>query len=200
MKKVLEQPEYAKLKLVATVYGDDQSDKSYREAIGLLRSHPQPESHHRPDHGRHRRRQQGRGRRKPGRQGLRHRPRPAVGDGRPREERRGDASSRSGTRSTWATPPPTQPTSSSRASRRQAGRQRLGRPPGQVTLDAKGEAALGRRSPTTSGTSTSSPSCSEAARAARLCAVTRAVPLRVPLRGSGTLPRRPTARTPRCWN
>ena len=41
MKKVLEQPQYAKLKLVATVYGDDQSDKSYREAIGLLRSHPQ---------------------------------------------------------------------------------------------------------------------------------------------------------------
>jgi rhamnose transport system substrate-binding protein len=41
MKKVLEKPDYAKLKLVATVYGDDQSDKSYREAIGLLRSHPQ---------------------------------------------------------------------------------------------------------------------------------------------------------------
>ena len=40
MKKVLEQPQYAKVKLVATVYGDDQSDKSYREAIGLLRSHP----------------------------------------------------------------------------------------------------------------------------------------------------------------
>ncbi|TFW34938.1 rhamnose ABC transporter substrate-binding protein [Massilia horti] len=40
MKKVLEKPEYANLKLVATVYGDDQSDKSYREAIGLLRSHP----------------------------------------------------------------------------------------------------------------------------------------------------------------
>jgi rhamnose transport system substrate-binding protein len=40
MKKVLEKPEYTKLKLVATVYGDDQSDKSYREAIGLLRSHP----------------------------------------------------------------------------------------------------------------------------------------------------------------
>jgi rhamnose transport system substrate-binding protein len=40
MKKVLEKPEYAKVKLVATVYGDDQSDKSYREAIGLLRSHP----------------------------------------------------------------------------------------------------------------------------------------------------------------
>jgi rhamnose transport system substrate-binding protein len=40
MKKVLERPEYAKVKLVATVYGDDQSDKSYREAIGLLRSHP----------------------------------------------------------------------------------------------------------------------------------------------------------------
>lgn len=41
MKKVLAQPQYAKVKLVATVYGDDQSDKSYREAIGLLRSHPQ---------------------------------------------------------------------------------------------------------------------------------------------------------------
>lgn len=41
MKKVLAQPEYAKVTLVATVYGDDQSDKSYREAIGLLRSHPQ---------------------------------------------------------------------------------------------------------------------------------------------------------------
>jgi rhamnose transport system substrate-binding protein len=40
MKKVLEKPEYANVKLVATVYGDDQSDKSYREAIGLLRSHP----------------------------------------------------------------------------------------------------------------------------------------------------------------
>ena len=40
MKKVLQQPQYAKVKLVGTVYGDDQSDKSYREAIGLLRSHP----------------------------------------------------------------------------------------------------------------------------------------------------------------
>ena len=40
MKQVLQKPEYAKVKLVATVYGDDQSDKSYREAIGLLRSHP----------------------------------------------------------------------------------------------------------------------------------------------------------------
>ena len=40
MKKTLGKPEYAGLKLVATVYGDDQSDKSYREAIGLLRSHP----------------------------------------------------------------------------------------------------------------------------------------------------------------
>ncbi|MDY0973508.1 rhamnose ABC transporter substrate-binding protein [Massilia sp. CFBP9012] len=40
MKKTLEQPQYAGLRLVATVYGDDQSDKSYREAIGLLRSHP----------------------------------------------------------------------------------------------------------------------------------------------------------------
>jgi len=40
MKKVLAKPEWAKLKLIATVYGDDQSDKSYREALGLLRSNP----------------------------------------------------------------------------------------------------------------------------------------------------------------
>jgi rhamnose transport system substrate-binding protein len=40
MKKVLTRPEYKELKLVGVVYGDDQSDKSYREAIGLLRKHP----------------------------------------------------------------------------------------------------------------------------------------------------------------
>ncbi|WEF30732.1 rhamnose ABC transporter substrate-binding protein [Pseudoduganella chitinolytica] len=40
MKAELAKPEFAQLKLVATVYGDDQSDKSYREAQGLLRSHP----------------------------------------------------------------------------------------------------------------------------------------------------------------
>lgn len=40
MKKALVKPEFAKMKLVATVYGDDQSDKSYREAIGLLRGNP----------------------------------------------------------------------------------------------------------------------------------------------------------------
>jgi rhamnose transport system substrate-binding protein len=40
MKKALARPEFAKLKLVNVVYGDDQSDKSYREALGLLRSNP----------------------------------------------------------------------------------------------------------------------------------------------------------------
>jgi rhamnose transport system substrate-binding protein len=40
LKKALARPEFSKLKLVATVYGDDQSDKSYREALGLLRSYP----------------------------------------------------------------------------------------------------------------------------------------------------------------
>ncbi len=40
MKETLKKPEYSGMKLVATVYGDDQSDKSYREAIGLLRSNP----------------------------------------------------------------------------------------------------------------------------------------------------------------
>jgi len=40
MKATLEKPEYKGLQLVDVVYGDDQSDKSYREAIGLLRKHP----------------------------------------------------------------------------------------------------------------------------------------------------------------
>jgi rhamnose transport system substrate-binding protein len=40
MKDVLKKPEYAKIKLVTVAYGDDQSDKSYREALGLLRSYP----------------------------------------------------------------------------------------------------------------------------------------------------------------
>ncbi len=41
MKDVLKEPTYAPVKLVATVYGDDQSDKSYREAVALLRSYPE---------------------------------------------------------------------------------------------------------------------------------------------------------------
>lgn len=40
MKKVLGQPSYAGLKLVSVVYGDDQTDKSYREAQGLFKSYP----------------------------------------------------------------------------------------------------------------------------------------------------------------
>jgi rhamnose transport system substrate-binding protein len=40
MKGMLTKPEYGGLTLVDVVYGDDQSDKSYREAIGLLRKHP----------------------------------------------------------------------------------------------------------------------------------------------------------------
>jgi len=40
MKKELEKPDYKDMKLVATVYGDDLSDKSYREAMGLFKSYP----------------------------------------------------------------------------------------------------------------------------------------------------------------
>ena len=40
MKKEWAKPEYAKMKLVATVYGDDQADKSYRETQGLLKANP----------------------------------------------------------------------------------------------------------------------------------------------------------------
>jgi rhamnose transport system substrate-binding protein len=40
MKAVLEQPEYANLELVTTVYGDDQDEKSYNEALGLFTTYP----------------------------------------------------------------------------------------------------------------------------------------------------------------
>ena len=40
MKKEWAKPEYAKMKLVATVYGDDVADKSYRETQGLIKSYP----------------------------------------------------------------------------------------------------------------------------------------------------------------
>jgi len=33
-------PNYEGIELVATVYGDDLADKSYREAVGLMQSHP----------------------------------------------------------------------------------------------------------------------------------------------------------------
>jgi rhamnose transport system substrate-binding protein len=40
MKKEWTKPEYAKMKLVTTVYGDDVADKSYRETQGLIKSYP----------------------------------------------------------------------------------------------------------------------------------------------------------------
>ena len=40
MKTELAKPEYAKLKLVDTVYGDDEDQKSFTEAQGLLAKHP----------------------------------------------------------------------------------------------------------------------------------------------------------------
>src|SRR5215213_8779323 len=40
MKEELKKPEYAKLELVDTVYGDDQDEKSYTEAQGLFKKYP----------------------------------------------------------------------------------------------------------------------------------------------------------------
>jgi rhamnose transport system substrate-binding protein len=40
MKEEWKKPEYAEMPLVATVYGDDQDDKSYREMQGLMKSYP----------------------------------------------------------------------------------------------------------------------------------------------------------------
>jgi rhamnose transport system substrate-binding protein len=40
MEEELEKPEYSGLELVATVYGDDEDEKSYNEAIGLMQTYP----------------------------------------------------------------------------------------------------------------------------------------------------------------
>lgn len=40
MKEELKNPEFKGLKLVSVVYGDDKSDKSYREALGLFKTYP----------------------------------------------------------------------------------------------------------------------------------------------------------------
>ena len=40
MKDVLKRPEYKNLQLVEVAYGDDQSDKSYREALALFKKYP----------------------------------------------------------------------------------------------------------------------------------------------------------------
>jgi rhamnose transport system substrate-binding protein len=40
MKEEWKKPEYKDMPLVATVYGDDQDDKSYREMQGLVQAHP----------------------------------------------------------------------------------------------------------------------------------------------------------------
>lgn len=40
MKKTLKEAKYSGLKLDAVVYGDDSSDKSYREALGLFKTYP----------------------------------------------------------------------------------------------------------------------------------------------------------------
>lgn len=41
MKDELTKPEYANIELVATVYGDDEDEKSYNEAQGLMRTYPE---------------------------------------------------------------------------------------------------------------------------------------------------------------
>ena len=40
LNEALKDPKYANLKLVDTVYGDDQSEKSYNQALALVDSHP----------------------------------------------------------------------------------------------------------------------------------------------------------------
>jgi rhamnose transport system substrate-binding protein len=40
MKKEITKPEYKNMQIVEVVYGDDASDKSYREAVGLMQKYP----------------------------------------------------------------------------------------------------------------------------------------------------------------
>jgi rhamnose transport system substrate-binding protein len=40
MEEILQEPEYAGLELVDTVYGDDEDEKSYQEALGLMTTYP----------------------------------------------------------------------------------------------------------------------------------------------------------------
>ena len=75
MKKQIK--DFPGLNLVTTVYGDDLSDKSYREAEGLLKSNPNVKVIVAPTTVGVLR-FQGRRRQGPGRQGLRYGSRPAV--------------------------------------------------------------------------------------------------------------------------
>ena len=92
--------------LTTVVYGDDKQDKSYTEAKGLIDVRPEPQGRSSPrppsaSPPRRRYVEDDEARR----QGLRHRPRPAVRDDQPRQVGAARRSSRCGTRSTSATPP-----------------------------------------------------------------------------------------------
>ena len=54
MKTELKKPEYAGLELVATVYGNDDDQKSFQETQGLLQTYPDLKVDHLADDGRHR--------------------------------------------------------------------------------------------------------------------------------------------------
>ena len=82
-------PKYAKMKLVATVYGDDQPEKSTTEMEALLSNYPEPQGRDRTDDGGHRGGGAGRAVARHRRQGARHRPRPAERDARLRQGRHG---------------------------------------------------------------------------------------------------------------
>ena len=78
MKEEWKDPKYAKMPLVATVYGDDQDDKSYREMESPGEGPSEPQGRDLADHHRHpvgRKGDHGHG---AGRQGLHHRARAAV--------------------------------------------------------------------------------------------------------------------------
>ena len=87
MKKALKDPKYAKLKLVDTVYGNDQSEESYNQALALVDKYPDLKLIMAPTSVGIVAAAKAHAGREAVRQGQGHRPRPAQRDGRLHQER-----------------------------------------------------------------------------------------------------------------
>ena len=144
MKKELAKPEYPKIKLVDTVYGDDDDQKSFAGRPGAAAGAPEPQGHHLADHRRHRGRGplpvrlrvQGQGRADRARHPE---PDARVRQGRHRQVVRAVEPSRS---SATSPPTPARRSSPARSPARRATRSRPA-PLGEFTVGADGTVLLG---------------------------------------------------------
>ena len=133
---------YPGINVVATVYGDDLADKSYRETQGLIQTYPEPQGDHRADLRRHRRRGAG-GRPTPARSARSTSPASAC-------PRRWPATSKFGAVAVLRDLEPDRPRllghdarlRPRQGRRGQAGRAALDGPHGQLTLDDNNEGAM----------------------------------------------------------